>query len=290
MLTASPMSVSCAVCGHSFDPAAHVRWTKDGFVIVCCPSCGLLFRRDLPSTEELDAIYGPAYFSGDAQLHGQGYLDYTGDADAHRAISRRRLAALENLADRGRLLDVGTAAGFFVDEARARGWEAAGIDVSEAMVSWGRRELDVPLERATLASAAVPEGSLDVLTMWDYIEHSLEPRRDLERAHTLLREGGVLALSTGDASSLVARVSGRHWHLLTPRHHNFFFSAATLRELIERTNFEIVRLDHRGSRYPVRYLLHKLKLTSRVIADSRVGALTLPVNLWDIATVFARRR
>lgn len=276
-----------------------MRWTKHDFTILRCPACGLLFRRELPSPEELEALYGAEYFAGDESLRGQGYLDYTGDAHTHRALARARLAALESLVAHGRLLDVGAAAGFFVDEARRRGWEATGIDVSRVMVDWGRSELGVPLERATLASAAVPDGTLDALTMWDYIEHSLDPRADLERAHALLRGGGVVALSTGDAASLVARVSGSRWHLLTPRHHNFFFSAATLPALLARTGFEIVLLDHRGARYPVRYLLHKLRLTSgaravsapaRRIAESRVGAVTVPANLRDIVTVLARRR
>jgi hypothetical protein len=86
--------------------------------------------------------------------------------------------------------------------------------------------------------------------------------------------------------------------LLTPRHHNFFFTAATLSRLLTQSGFDVVSLDHRGSRYPLRYLVHKLRtllplpalatLTGR-LARSRVGAVTLPLNLWDIATVVARR-
>jgi SAM-dependent methyltransferase len=261
---------------------------------VRCPSCGLLFRRDLPTRAELDEIYALDYFKGGAV----GYLDYVADADVHRSSARKRLDTLERVAPRGRLLDVGAAAGFFVDEARARGWDASGIDVAQPMVDWGRRELSAPLERATLATSDLPAGSLDAVTMWDYLEHSIDPAADLERTRELLRPGGVLALSTGDAATFVARASGRRWHLLTPRHHNFFFTAATLSQLLAREGFEVVTLDHRGSRYPLRYLVHKARtlvrlraldtLTSR-LAEGRLGAVALPVNLWDIVTVIARR-
>jgi 2-polyprenyl-3-methyl-5-hydroxy-6-metoxy-1,4-benzoquinol methylase len=283
----------CLLCGTSFPPEEHRRFTKDGYAIVRCPSCTLLFRRDLPTQAELDEIYGLDYFQGDAT----GYLDYVADADLHRAAARNRLDLLERLVAGGALLDVGAAAGFFVDEARSRGWDAQGIDVSEPMVEWGRRTLDVPLERATLAD--VTDGPFDALTMWDYIEHSLDPAADLRRAQELLRPGGVLALSTGDAATWVARLSGSRWHLLTPRHHNFFFTAATLGELLARSGFEVVSLDHRGGRYPVRYLVHKLgtlvpsrrleSLTAR-LAASRLGAVAVPVNLRDIATVAARKK
>lgn len=285
----------CLLCGTSFPPEEHRRFTKDGYAIVRCPGCTLLFRRDLPSQAELDEIYGLEYFRGDAT----GYLDYVADADLHRAAARNRLDLLERLVVRGTLLDVGAAAGFFVDEACSRGWEALGIDVSEPMVEWGRETLDIPLERATLAEADVKAESLDALTMWDYIEHSLDPAADLRRARELLRPGGVLALSTGDAAAPVARLSGSRWHLLTPRHHNFFFTAATLTELLARSGFEVVSVDHRGGRYPLRYLVHKLGtlapsrglewLAGR-LAAGRLGGVAVPVNLWDIATVTARRK
>jgi SAM-dependent methyltransferase len=284
----------CIVCSTEFAPEDHLRWTKDGHDIVRCPSCGLLFRRELPAQAELDEIYGLEYFKGGAV----GYLDYVSDEDVHRSSARNRLDALERVVPRGRLLDVGAAAGFFVDEARARGWDATGIDVSEPMVDWGKRTLSAPLERATLATSDVPTASLDALTMWDYIEHSIDPVADLTRAHELLRPEGVLALSTGDAATLVARLSGSRWHLLTPRHHNYFFTAATLSRLLARSGFDVVTLDHRGSRYPVRYLVHKLRtlvplraldtLTGR-LAEGRLGAMAVPVNLWDIVTIVARR-
>jgi SAM-dependent methyltransferase len=285
---------ACILCGVRFPSEENRRWTKDGHAIVRCPSCALLFRRDLPTEADLDEIYGLDYFKGDAT----GYLDYVADEEVHRAVAQRRLDALERAVAPGRLLDVGAAAGFFVAEARARGWDASGIDVSAPMVDWGRERLRLPLARATLAEPGVAPGSLGALTMWDYIEHSLDPAADLRSAHELLRPGGVLALSTGDASAIVARLQGRRWHLLTPRHHNFFFTAATLSELLARSGFELVSLDHRGSRYPLRYLVHKLgtlapsprleRLAGR-FASTRLGALSIPVNLWDIVTVVARR-
>ena len=139
----------CILCGSEFAPEGHVRWTKDGHDIVRCPSCGLLFRRELPTQAQLDEIYGLEYFKGGAV----GYLDYVADEDVHRTSARNRLEALERVVPRGRLLDVGAAAGFFVDEARTRGWDASGIDISEPMVEWGTRTLSAALERATLATS-----------------------------------------------------------------------------------------------------------------------------------------
>lgn len=291
---------ACNLCGTEFAAAPHVRWRKDGYDVVRCPSCGLLFRAELPTRAELAEIYGLTYFhNADGDTRGQGYLDYVAEEPLHRQTAARRLTALERLTDRRRLLDVGAAAGFFVAEASARGWDARGVDVSEPMVTWGREHLAVGLELGDLHEVDLPVEAFDAVTMWDYIEHSLDPAADLRRARELLRPGGVLALSTGDAATLVARVSGIRWHLLTPRHHNFFFTERTLHELLRATGFDVVESGHPGNRYSLAYLAYKLRTLADVaplraaataLDDSRLGALKVPVNLGDIVTVTARRR
>src|SRR5688500_16667679 len=108
----------CNLCGTPVDPEISLAWRKDGFAIVRCPSCGLVFRADLPTRAELADIYALAYFRDDvAAKDQQGYSDYVADGDLHRRNAVRRLRLLAKHHPSGRLLDVGCAAGFFVAEA-----------------------------------------------------------------------------------------------------------------------------------------------------------------------------
>jgi hypothetical protein len=248
-------------------------------------------RAQLPSRAELEEIYAPEYFEYRPENPADGYADYLGDAERHREAARRRLALIERFAPaRGKLLDVGAAAGFFVDEAIRAGWDAQGIDVAHHVVEWGRRELGVPLRLGDLSSVE-GSGAYAVVTMWDYIEHSLDPAGELARAGDLIAPGGVVALSTGDLDSLAARVSRSRWHLLTPRHHNFFFSARTLGRLLARTGFDVLWARHPGSRYSFAHVVYKAgpAAFARRVAGSRIGRYSLPVNLFDIVTVVARK-
>jgi SAM-dependent methyltransferase len=289
---------NCLLCNASVDPRTDLAWRKDGYDIVKCPSCGLVFRFDLPDVHELSLIYGEEYFHARPDRTGsRGYANYLRDAPMHRANARRRLRQLAlRTPERGRLLDVGCAAGFFVDEARRDGWEATGIDVSGTMVDWAVSELGAPVRRANFAEVDVAPPQLDAITMWDYIEHAIDPRRDLLKAHEHLRPEGVLALSTGDIGALTARLSGRNWHLLTPEHHNFFFTTTTLRRLLDLTGFDVLEARHRAGLYSIDHVLHKLgapgafrRAASRVARVSR-GSPGIPLNLYDIVTVVARRR
>jgi 2-polyprenyl-3-methyl-5-hydroxy-6-metoxy-1,4-benzoquinol methylase len=291
-------TTACIACGSPLSLALSIRFRKDGFAIVRCETCGLMFRAELPTKADLAEIYDSSYFrSGVADTGGQGYRDYVRDEELHREIARRRLERLEHFVPSGRVLDVGAAAGFFVAEAARRGWDARGIDISAEMVQWGRGRLGVELDQQTLAELEAESGSFDVVTMWDYIEHALDPREDLLRARDLLGPSGVIALSTGDAASLTAKVSAGRWHLLTPRHHNYFFTAGSLRLLLRGLGFEVVYEGHPGARYSMRYLAHKLSTIFNValvrrLADavgaSAVGALKVPLNLGDIVTIIAR--
>lgn len=292
-------SRTCTVCGGLVDPAKCLRWSKDGWDILRCPACGLVFRSVLPEAAELHDIYAEKYFlAAGGDVGGQGYADYVGEAELHREAARDRLRLLSRYVSPGRLLDVGAAAGFFVDEAGRAGWDARGIDIAPSMVEWGRERLGVRLENAALVDSEIAPASLAAVTMWDYIEHATDPRGDVGRAFRLLQPGGLLALSTGDVDSLAARISGRRWHLLTPRHHNYYFSGATLRRMLESADYEIVWLGHPGHRYTLRYLAHKgrtlvdvapLRALSNFVSTSRIGAVRIPVNLEDIVTVVARK-
>jgi hypothetical protein len=292
---------TCPLCGSSVNRQSNLRWRKDGFDIVQCHVCGLLYRFDLPTREELEAIYASDYFnSSDGTTNGQGYQDYVADEPLHRLNARRRIDRLDALAgSRGDLLDVGAAAGFFVDEARRDGWAARGIDVAAAMTKVATERLGVDVATTTLAEAPLEAGTFDAITMWDYIEHAVDPCGDLGRAAELLRPGGVVGLSTGDAASAVARGSGARWHLLTPRHHNFFFTRATLTRALDQAGFDVISASHPGAVYPLSYVVYKVQTIARLrfldriaasLRGTKLGERALPLNLGDIITVWARRR
>jgi 2-polyprenyl-3-methyl-5-hydroxy-6-metoxy-1,4-benzoquinol methylase len=293
-------TTTCNLCASPIRGDHPPRWRKDGFEVVECPGCGLIFRRELPTREDLSEIYRGEYFRRpDAGGDAQGYLDYLADADVHRLAARKRLRRLERHVAPGRLLDVGAAAGFFMAEARKRAWRVEGIDVAPAMTQWGRERLGLLLDTGVFEDSEYRPDSYDLVTMWDYIEHAIDPTASFDRAYAVLRPGGVLALSTGDAASLLARLSGSRWHLLTPRHHNFYFTGYTLDRYLVRAGFEVLEQRHPSAPYSVRYLAHKLgtfapksrlwrRATDRV-AESRLGRLPVSANLWDVVTIVARK-
>lgn len=294
------VAARCELCGASVASEQPARWVKDGFDIVACSSCGLLFRRELPAASELKEIYGPDYFTrpqGGRWEHG--YSDYGEDEEIRRLAARKRLALLPSRQGSGRLLDVGCASGFFLDEARAAGWTVEGVDVAPAMIAVARERFDLDARAADFQAVEPSTPGLDCVTMWDYIEHSRDPAADLRKAFTSLRPGGILALSTGDAGAAFARLSGSRWHLLTPHHHNFFFTRSHLTRMLNNTGFEAVEARYLPRCATLRSLSYKLGALaprSRIVhavgewlGRSPIGLATVRVNTFDVVTIVARR-
>ena len=211
-----------------------------------------------------------------------------------RAFARRRLALLQAAGARapGRLLDIGAGRGRFVAEARAAGWQAAGIEPSQRGVA-GARALGVELERAVIDDADVPAGSLDAAALWHVLEHLDEPGPALARIAVWLRPGGLLLVGVPNLGSVQARVGGGAWyHLDVPRHRTHF-TVAGLHALLRANGLEPVTTRHvlaehnpfglwqslvsRATRTPS-WLYHALKRNAPLRSrDALVTAAALPL-------------
>jgi len=282
------VAVNCPVCRVD---AAAPRLHKDGVAILACASCGSAFWQ--PDADfDAGALYGAGYFA--SADHAAGYDDYAALEGALRRNFARRLRALGAPHSGARLLDLGPAYGFAVDEARRLGWRAFGLEVStaaahRAIATIGAAVIAVgDAQRAPFADA-----SFDAVTLWDVLEHLPRPHAAMAEFARVLRPGGRVALTTGDVGSLAARISGAHWHLYTIPEHIFFYSREGLRRLLAAHGLRVERIRAEGARYPLGYLFERLRktLTRRDAAPARwPGAeLSIPVNLFDVVTVHAVR-
>jgi SAM-dependent methyltransferase len=251
----------------------------------------------LPRTADLPQRIAELY-EGD-YLTGAEFGDY---ASQHATFARNFRAYLRRMqragATGGRLLEVGCAYGFFLEQAQAS-FEVTGIDVNEAAIT-AARSLGVPAICGDFLAFA-PDAPYDVVCMWDTVEHLLEPLAYLDKARAVLRDGGWLFLTTGDIGSAVARFRGPRWRLIHPPSHVNYFSRQSMSSLLGRTGFDVVSVAAIGTSRDLRNALHVLSLFSRRALVRRVAAVTerltrgLPsvgvyLNLRDIMFVTARSR
>jgi SAM-dependent methyltransferase len=254
--------------------------------IVACPDCGLIFFAGPPPAKD---VYAAPYFAG-----GE-YRFYEEDRAVLQRNFRRRVEEVRRWAPGGRLLEIGCAHGYFLELAR-RHWDVRGLDVSRDAAA-AARAAGLDAHAAEFLDLPDEPGSYDVVCLWDTIEHLERPIETLEKAGRWLREGGVLALTTGDAGSLLARLRGERWRQIHPPTHLFYFSEATLEKALRRAGLEVVSSRHVGHSRGYRSMLFGLLAVDRERAAWPYRVLTLggridfPVylNLFDIMMVIARK-
>ncbi len=217
----------------------------------------------LPSPAEAVRLYDARYYADPER----GYLDYAADERLFRREFRRRLRALPRGPRGRRLLDVGCATGALLLEAARAGYRPEGLEPSEEVAGRTRTRTGLPVLAGTIEDAPLAPGRYDVVTLFDVLEHLPRPVPPLARIHAALRPGGTLAVTVPDVGCLWARVSGRHWPLVTPHEHLVYFTRRTLQRTLLRAGFA------RVSFVPVRTVFSLATAASRLAPGRRLPAL-----------------
>jgi SAM-dependent methyltransferase len=107
------------------------------------------------------------------------------------------------LAGGRRVLDVGSGNGWGTELLARHATEAVGVDLSSVAVREAqRRRPDADLRTADPAELPFEDSGFDLVVCLGALEHVDDPTRALEEMRRVLRPGGVLALSAGDATGV----------------------------------------------------------------------------------------
>ena len=258
-------SVPCNICGsveahilHAAQYEAYaLQWTdyartfssssdaRLNHRLVACARCGLQY---VSPRLRADAVLEGYAGGADEQFVSQ--------ARARELTFARCLSAIERIWKRepGRLLDIGTGGGSFPYIASQRGWKAEGCEPNRWLCDWALEHYGLPIRQGTVFEQNYAAKSYDVVTLWDVLEHTPDPKTQVRETHRLLKDEGLLVINYPDIGSWVARVMGRSWVFLLDVH-LYYFTRATIRKLLEDAGFEIVRIRPHFQRLALGYVL-----------------------------------
>lgn len=233
---------------------------KNGYPLVRCRRCRTVYVAKSALGDALTDYYQDGYHEGNEQ--SKGYPDYASDEHFIRRNFRKKLSYLEKLRSPGSILDVGAAYGYFLDEARNRGWDTHGIEVSTHAAAVAREKLDLKIEVGDFLEHNFEGRVFDVITMFDVVEHMNEPIKTMKKSFDLLNPGGILFMVTGDCDCLWARILGKKWYFYNPPQHLFAFSATTLCSILKSSGFVDTKTKIFGRTIGLNNALFKLSILS----------------------------
>jgi 2-polyprenyl-3-methyl-5-hydroxy-6-metoxy-1,4-benzoquinol methylase len=240
--------LACPACrSRSWAAAAGVR----GVPLSRCTHCGLLGTTHfVTGTKTTDDLY---------DVDAQNFAEFREQYLPHRLeLYARFMPYLEPFRETGRLLEIGSGYGYFLEMAGKAGWKSEGVEISPYCCQVARQR-GCRVWEGDLANTSLNPATYDVVVLWDVIEHFTQPDEMIRDCRALLRPGGALVMRTPDARALAhtvwpARLAYRH--LVYPANtaeHVFHFTPRDLVAIATQAGFRPCTLDD-GNRWTERVI------------------------------------
>jgi len=215
---------------HTVDNSKLLLNTRDffksgeRFAVVWDDQLELLRTDPLPEKDKLSTYY-----------QSEDYISHTDNKRGFlptlyrwvRAYTLRKKTRLINRMkpEKGRLLDIGTGTGAFLEVARKSGWDVCGVEPSDMAARSARNKgLDI-LERIDDLDT---NSSFDVITLWHVLEHLPDLKEAVQKIKLLLKPGGVLIIAVPNHLSYDAKYYGPFWAGFDVPRHLWHFSKKSL--------------------------------------------------------------
>lgn len=233
-------TAACPVCDLPTVEVAklHSEFSQRDFHIRGCESCGLVHVAD-PRVDFAD-LYDADYYAGRG---ADPLVDYIGEMTDARTIRRYEWNGIEHAVVRLEgtnsldWLDYGCGLGGLVHHVRQNTNTNTNIwGFDDGYSAQWMRQNGLPV--LTAEELHEREGSFDVVTAIEVIEHTTDPLALLRHVCTLLKPGGLFFLTTGNSEP--HRESFTDWSYVLPDVHVSYFEPRTLRAAYRRVGLEPV--------------------------------------------------
>ena len=174
---------------------------------------------------------------------------YNQDKDKYGINSNRRKKILDLIGptDHKKILDLGCSTGYLGKSLKKDNNQVVGIDISEKAAQEAQKELDqvfvCDLQEEELPLA---EKSFDIVVLAEVIEHLLFPERAIEKAKKVLKDDGVIIITTPNFLVLSNRLKmllGKFQYAedgFLDRGHVHFFTYKELKRFLANNNLKVL--------------------------------------------------
>lgn len=237
------ITIKCPLC--KIDDTKNLYF-KDGFKIVRCNKCGLIYVNPRLLKKELIEYYSSReYFICSKRERNDRYLDYVKYHSTGKAKNKfpKLITKIEKYKTKGRLLDIGCAVGFLVRISQEKGWESFGIDLSEWAIKYAREKLELKnVQQGDLGDIKFESNFFDVVVMVDVLEHVQDPAEDIKEVQRILKPGGLLYIETINFGNFITKylIRDKFVHMV-PTGHLTYFEKKHLMEILKSLGFRVLK-------------------------------------------------
>ncbi len=212
---------SCIICSSkNIKPLKGYEDTH----LVKCNKCTFVFASEIPTQEVLTKHY-----------EGYSRNDYLSPLTIKRY--NELLDGFEAYRKTNKILDVGCGIGYFLEEAKRRGWEVYGTEFTDEAIKICENK-GIGCEKGVLNPNNYELETFDIITSFEVIEHIQNPVKEINNFSKLLRKGGLVYVTTPNFNSLLRFKLKEKYNVITYPEHLSYYTPKTLNNLFKSLNFQ----------------------------------------------------
>ena len=229
------------------------------YSIIECEDCKFIHSYPFPKKKDIVKFYETKYYYERKQNY---FSIQKSQLNWWKKIYISRLKIFEKIiGKKGSILDIGCGPGFFLNEAKKRGWKVAGIDPSPKAIKYIKKNFRI---NAINTNYETIDNYLftkfDLVYNHGVIEHIADPNLFFKKIKGLLKKGGLFFSSSANEFNKfqldylikkkfkdLSNLRVNPWFLVPPEHLNYF-THNSIKNLYIKNKFKII---NQNSSFPI---------------------------------------
>lgn len=209
------------------------------FQHVQCSNCGLIRQNPYLEWDHLKEYYPDDYNSYQPQA---SEISSTIRRLDKRYGLLKRVKLVYRYQPSGRWVDIGAGTGRILQEAMLWDkWELMGIEPVKKAADYITSRTGLPVFANRLEEFTGNNDHFDIVTMWDVLEHFVDPIEILKKINQILKPKGVLIFSIPNLRSLDRKLFKNYWVGYDLPRHLHLFPDDLLNQILNQLGFKVIK-------------------------------------------------
>lgn len=287
----------CFLCGNpKYEVQYRVARFGFPFTFQRC-QCGLIKQTPMPNKGFFEWFFNSdLFFSAKKsnKKHIWGFYDYFADEPSRLATSKRRYRELHEYFETGsplEIMKIGPSTGTLLYVANQNGHHAIGCDVSNTFVDYAKEHYNVQIDLGRFEQKDYPEGSFDVIILFNVIENVPNQQEFLAAVNRALKPGGHFILNFVDMKhNVIGAVQKGRYFLYRPPI-CYIFDREVLTRVLRQSGFEVKKMirDYRYMHLEKIFTLLGWRLPLLFFKALRVHQINFPIYAYPSRIVVSQK-
>jgi len=258
----------CNLCGSERNKMFVERiysFKNKNYNLVKCLKCGFVFVEPMPSANERREMYSEKYFE-DNKVSGFREKGYKDDEEFYADRYKLILNNLRKIKPSGKILEIGSAGGYFLNMARDAGYEVQGVEISKWAVDFSRKKFGLKVFNGELENAKFLDGNFNIVVAGNVLEHVENPMKFISEASRVLQKNGVFVVEVPyfinspyfpfarflfgklihvnpENKEFLEFMKINKYGAISLPYHLYEFSLSSIRDYLKKNGFKIIKID-----------------------------------------------